>query len=257
MAIPSEGDGQRNVKTLLALAALGNAERPPHALTGHLWRNRLADRRFPEGQVSGVCLSPPATRRFRAVNDQAPHGQAPSAPRTRSATVTRALKRHLSRLERKLEAVRGDLAEAERAPMHRRSAEALLAYLKQVPARASRVELPDPSDHTKKLEIELDPAESPQANAARYFKRAAKGERGLAEIPGRVRAVEKEMADVSALLGRISKLSAAAGTEGAAANPELDRLLDEAYRALPPVLQRQVEPADPSATPSSAAISSG
>src|SRR5690242_8497136 len=78
-------------------------------------------------------------------------------PEDRPASLARALKRYRSRLERKLLAVRGDLAEAERGPEFRRYGEALLAYLRQVPARASSVTLPDPADHAKTLEIELDP----------------------------------------------------------------------------------------------------
>src|SRR5438876_5513250 len=97
--------------------------------------------------------------------------------------VLRALNRYRARLERKLEGLRGDLAEAQRADEFRRFGETLLAYLKQVPARASRVVLPDPADPQRNIDIPLDPRLKPQENAARYFKRAAKGERGLKVIP--------------------------------------------------------------------------
>src|SRR5437867_1950692 len=94
-------------------------------------------------------------------------------PDRRTATL-RALGRHRARLARKVEALQSDLADARRAPELRASAETLLAYLRQVPRRAAQVVLPDPLDPARNLTIELDPAIAPPANAARYFKRAAK-----------------------------------------------------------------------------------
>src|SRR5438552_15771260 len=118
---------------------------------------------------------------------------APLDVAARRALIARALKKQRQRLSRKLEALRGDLAEAERAPLYRRYGEALLAYLAQVPARAARVTLPDPADPAGALTMELDPEIKPQVNAARYFKRAAKAERGLGEVPPRLAAVEAEL----------------------------------------------------------------
>src|SRR5258705_259757 len=113
-----------------------------------------------------------------------------STPEEHQAALIRALKRYRSRLDRKLQAMRGDLGEAERGPEFRRFGEALLSYLRQVPGRASSVTLPDPADSGNSLEIELDPNLNAQGNAARYFKRAAKGERGRAEIPPRLKSSE-------------------------------------------------------------------
>ena len=100
----------------------------------------------------------------------------------RAAAVQRALRRYAQRLERKLEGLRGDLAEAGRAADYRRFGEALLAYAHQVPARAASVRLADPGAPERTLEIALDPNVAAPANAARYFKRAAKAERGQREI---------------------------------------------------------------------------
>src|SRR5689334_5977684 len=106
--------------------------------------------------------------------------------RERALAILRALRKHRARLTRKLEAVRGDLAEAERGPIYRLYGEALLTYLHMVPARADRAQIPDPEDHAQTLTIALDPKLNGQGNAARYFKLAAKAERGLEEIPRRV-----------------------------------------------------------------------
>src|SRR2546428_12857081 len=105
---------------------------------------------------------------------------------------TRTLQRYRARIKRKLEALRGDLAEAERGDEYRRFGETLLTYIHQVRPRDPRVVLPDPSDPAHNLEIELDPTLKPQENAARYFRRAAKAERGIAVIPPRLAAVEAE-----------------------------------------------------------------
>jgi predicted ribosome quality control (RQC) complex YloA/Tae2 family protein len=78
----------------------------------------------------------------------------------------------------KVEALRGDLAEARRTGEFRAFGVTILAYLRQVPARAAEAVLPDPANPNRNVTIALDPRIAPQANAARYFKRAAKAERG-------------------------------------------------------------------------------
>jgi len=114
--------------------------------------------------------------------------------------LLRALRKQRTRLARKVQAIRGDLAEAERAPEYRRHAEALLAYLGQVPKRAARVVLPDPHDSSSTLEIILEPALNAQTNAAKYFKRAAKGERGAAEIRTRLERAEAQLSELEATI---------------------------------------------------------
>ena len=120
----------------------------------------------------------------------------------RRAAVRRALERHAAKLARKLEALTGDLAEAKRGPEWQRVSDALYAYMNQVPARAARVQLPDPHEPSKTLDIELDPKVAASANAVRYAKRAAKAERGLVEIPPRLKFVEREHRELLALIER-------------------------------------------------------
>src|SRR5690349_5836965 len=124
----------------------------------------------------------------------------PEADRRRE--VRKALERHAKRQGRRLEALRGDLAEANRAKEIRCFGEALLAYAHQVPARAKVVTLDDPGDPNRQLTIALDPAVGAPANAARYFKKAAKAERGQRDIPPRIEAVQRELADLTAKLDR-------------------------------------------------------
>ena len=166
---------------------------------------------------------------------------APDSPLAeRAAAVLRALRRHRQRLERKLEAIRGDLAEAERSLEHRRAGEALLTYLHKVPKRATHVSLPDPGDPQHTLEIELDPRLSAQANAARCFKRAAKAARAREEVPARLRAVEAEAAHAAEFAARIEAAGADSPEREAAGARRLARLLDEAVALLPPLLRREV-----------------
>ena len=178
--------------------------------------------------------------------------------RERAHAILRALRKHRSRLTRKLEAVRGDLAEAERAPVYRRYGEALLSYLNQVPARADRAEIPDPADSSKTLTIELDPRLNAQANAARYFKLAAKAERGLKDIPRRVAETEKVIAAVAK---RIEKAGAALAPTSDPAKPideGLAKDLDAALAELPLNLRSEVEPTPrPTRPPTAATVASG
>ena len=161
----------------------------------------------------------------------------------RRAAVARALRRHAARLIRKVEALRGDLAEARRADEWRKAGETLLVYLKQVPARAARVVLPDPADPAGSVPIELDPALSPQVNAARYFKRAAKAERGLKEVPPRLSAAEAEAHALEVLVERVRALEEAASDSARVDDPTLDEDLERALAKLPPRARAEVAPA--------------
>ncbi len=165
-------------------------------------------------------------------------GPASDPARERAAAIVRALKTYAKKLTRKLEAIRGDLAEAQRAPEFRRAGEALLTYINQVPARAARVSLPDPADPARSLEIALDPMVKPQVNAARYFKRAAKAERGMEEIPPRLSALETLIGSLRGLIERVDATLAA----GAAASPldaALLRELENAFDRMPPNARKE------------------
>lgn len=151
----------------------------------------------------------------------------------RRTEVLRALKRHHGKLLRKVEGLRGDLAEARRADEYRLHGETLLAYLRQVPARASSVVLPDPADPARNLTIELDPAVAPQVNAARYFRRAAKAERGLKEVPPRLSAVEAEAHALEVLIARATALEEGESDSARPDDPNLDQDLEAALAKLP------------------------
>ena len=156
----------------------------------------------------------------------------------RRAALARALKRYHARLMRKVEALRGDLAEARRGEEFRRYGETLLAYLRQVPTRAAEAVLPDPAQPNRNLTIALDPKVAPQANAARYFKRAAKAERGLKEIPGRLAAVEADVHALEVLLERARVLEEAASDSARTDDPALDGDLEATLARVPASVAR-------------------
>jgi predicted ribosome quality control (RQC) complex YloA/Tae2 family protein len=151
----------------------------------------------------------------------------------RRAAIAAALGRYRARLDRKIQALRGDLAEARRAAEYRSFGEALLTYLKQVPPRSASVALPDPADPGRNLVIALDPAATPQVNAARYFKRAAKAERGLKQVPPRLTAVEADAHALAVLLARVASLEEGASDSAWADDPALDCDLEAALTRLP------------------------
>jgi len=172
--------------------------------------------------------------------------EAPDPVRERLAAMVRAIRQHRRKVARRLEALRGDLAEAERGPEHRRHAEALLVHLRDVPARAARITLPDPRAPHETLDIALDPAVKPQVNAARYFKRAAKAERGLAEIPPRIAAAESEVLALDRVIEAAARaLEPAAPPDAGLPKPapaELDpaavAAIERVFESLPPGLRR-------------------
>ena len=187
-----------------------------------------------------------------------PRHDAPAIPpaRARADAVVRVLKRHRQRLQRKLDAMRGDLAEAERAPLYRKYAETLLTYFKQVPGRAQSVSLPDPAEPAHTLEIPLDVNLNAQGNATRYFRRAAKCERGLEEIPQRMSGVEAEVHDLGLVLDKAQAALEAVAGPAEELPREVMSALEAAAKALPPPLRAELGPAPRSVAAPRATVAS-
>jgi len=195
------------------------------------------------------------------MNAPQPESPEPHPDRTRAHAIIRVLKKHRARLQRKAEAVRGDLLEAERAPLLRRYAQALLVYIRHVKARDTHVSIPDPADTTQTLEIDLDPKLNAQGNAARYFKRAAKAERALEELPGRIAAAEREAEELTPLIGASLAALEASADPLEAPEPEVLKPLEAALESLPPALRAEVDgvptPEAQRTRPSAAAVARG
>lgn len=104
-------------------------------------------------------------------------------------------------LTRRVVALEGDKKAAEERILDRRRGEILLTYYKEIQRGASHVELPDPYADSpgSRIRLVLDPALSPQDNAARLFAKAKKGERGLALVDRRLAVTRKSLSAMAEL----------------------------------------------------------
>lgn len=109
--------------------------------------------------------------------------------------LTRRLNAAERALVRRVAGLTEDAARARERLLDRRRGEVLLASYGAIPRGASRVELPDPYADSPgtMLEIDLDPALSPQENAARLFRSAKRGERGAEMTEGRLARARKSL----------------------------------------------------------------
>jgi predicted ribosome quality control (RQC) complex YloA/Tae2 family protein len=169
-------------------------------------------RRFPHGVSGyapsgrgGIALVTSPEQAAQAgqrllVNDQERSAQ---ALRTRAKALASAA---LRRAQRKLEAIRGDLARAAEAPALRREANLLLCNLREVPAGAACARLLDQGvEPAEWLDVQLDPALSAQQNADRKFTRARRLERGTGIGSARLSATSAEVDALSAFLASIEE----------------------------------------------------
>lgn len=115
-------------------------------------------------------------------------------PGEREAALHRLVARAVARLERRAQALREDLARAAEAERWQRMGELLLANQQAVRRGAATVSLPDyTAGPGATLAIPLDPALSARANAEAYFRRAAKGRRGLPLLRARLEETEDSL----------------------------------------------------------------
>jgi predicted ribosome quality control (RQC) complex YloA/Tae2 family protein len=74
---------------------------------------------------------------------------------------------------------------------------------------ASEARVPDPWDpEAREVVVPLDPALTPEANAARYFRRARRAGRALLEIPARLEAARSRLARAGEWTARLDAVSA-------------------------------------------------
>ncbi len=151
---------------------LWSVHRPPHTVLAS-WPPRAtwADEADP--------LLPPAHFSEQAII----HLAFICAEQARAANRT-TLKRQVKTNDRLLENLGRDLANADQGDWHRRKAEALAANLHTLKQGAAEVTLADLRDGSQ-LTIALDPARTPAANMAAWFRRARKAENGLEIIRAR------------------------------------------------------------------------
>jgi hypothetical protein len=111
----------------------------------------------------------------------------------------RRLKKAERTLTRRSEGAEEDMRRAADMKLDRRRAEILLANFGKISRGASRVGLPDPFADSPRatVEIDLDPALSPDENVARLFHRAKKGQRGVERAKKRIAGVSLRATDTA------------------------------------------------------------
>ena len=114
-----------------------------------------------------------------------------SGERTKiESDINRALKHEKKILEK----LKKDRAEAEKSDQYQWWGELLMAQLHKLKPHLSQVELDDVVRGTpSKMVVPLDPEITPLQNAQRYFKKAQKGSRGMAQVEKREREIEERI----------------------------------------------------------------
>ena len=110
-------------------------------------------------------------------------------------SVQRALEQRLKRNRRLKQGLEIDWEAAAGAGDMRRQADTLAAHLYELEKGQVLVEYADVHDSSRRIQIPLDPARSPQDNVSRLYRRAAKGERGLQTIELRLEEVRGRIED--------------------------------------------------------------
>ncbi len=110
-------------------------------------------------------------------------------------------------MQKKIRALRQDLEEAGAVDELQRKGNILMAQLAQVRPGAQEVELRDIYDisGTTSVKIELNPRRSPADNGKYFLKTARKYQRRCRILPGRIKKMEVQLAEVEVLLGRFEE----------------------------------------------------
>ncbi len=143
----------------------------------------------------------------------------------RRAALARAVARAITKVERRADAVRGDLARIGKAEETAASAQLFVAEAARVPRGARTMSVVDwSSGEAKTIEMALDPARSAREQLDAVFKRARRLKDG-----GRIG--RARLADAEATLERLRTIAAEIG--GAVDLVALDAMAERARRAAP------------------------
>ncbi|MEQ8765319.1 MAG: NFACT family protein [Planctomycetota bacterium] len=116
------------------------------------------------------------------------------------------LTRAIDRLARKESKLAAELEATDSAAAWRQRGELLLANLYRLKRGAERVTVEDYYHDGESVELILDPAQTPQQNAERYFKKARKLEQGRSHVEGHLAATGDEIAVLQARLAALEEL---------------------------------------------------
>jgi predicted ribosome quality control (RQC) complex YloA/Tae2 family protein len=212
----------------------------------------------PELALGGAWVDPasPPPRsgpdRFAQVPDaelltaiEAHYAELESRGETRSLRrrLEQALRKQARGLDRKLEKLAAEMAEAEAAATCEREGQLLKSVLPKVRKGDTRVRAHD-FETGEEVEIPLDPSRTPAENLEAFFKRYRKALRTLSKGGAQQEAVRAERRALGALEAELEGLGEGeAALADFAARPEVARLLERrapAERPAPPSRQRRL-----------------
>ena len=135
--------------------------------------------------------------------------------RQRAADVLKILTAADTRIRKKLELQRGELADCEKGADYKKKADLITANLYQLTRGMSRVELTDYEDYREDgsfgvCAIELDSRLSPAANAQRFYKRYNKSKTAKVELTRQIELGESELRYLDSVLDALTHAETAA-----------------------------------------------
>ncbi|MCH3904370.1 MAG: NFACT RNA binding domain-containing protein [Lactobacillus sp.] len=114
--------------------------------------------------------------------------------RQKSGRIRTVVKNEQKKLRKKIAKLKQQLDAAHNADSLRIKGELLNTYLRQVPAGAKSVDLPNYYDNNQPLTIELDPSLRPERNAQKYFTRYQKLRDSVKHVHEQIKLAEEDLA---------------------------------------------------------------
>ncbi|MGD8859588.1 MAG: NFACT RNA binding domain-containing protein [Myxococcales bacterium] len=156
------------------------------------------------------CDLPELARRGETLLDR--HRQ--QALQRKRTELSRAVRTTRRRLQRRLDAVQGDLERALQAPALRHRAGLLLSHLHAIPKDARAVTVPDhAADPLAEVQIELGAGLDARTQAEAWFRRARKLERGENLARQRLQQTREELDQIEALQSEVEAAPDAAALD--------------------------------------------
>ena len=148
--------------------------------------------------------------------------------RQRAADVLRLLTNAESRIKKKLDIQRGELADCEKADVHKKYGDMITANLWQLSRGMKQAEITDYEVWDEEKEeygtviIDLDERLTPSANAQKYYKKYAKARNAKVELARQIELGEAELAYIYTVFDALTRAETA---------NDLAEIRDELYRS--------------------------
>ena len=148
--------------------------------------------------------------------------------RQRAADVLRLLTNAESRIKKKLDIQRGELADCEKADIHKKYGDMITANLWQLSRGMKQAEITDYEVWDEEKEeygtvvIDLDERLTPSANAQKYYKKYAKARNAKVELARQIELGEAELAYIYTVFDALTRAETA---------NDLAEIRDELYRS--------------------------